>query len=129
MNKKWKIFLFAIVLLIVVRISLPFVVKYDVNNTLQDLDGYTGSVDDVDLSLYRGAYVIHKLSIQQTGDSIPIPFIDIKKIDLSVHWAALLNGSVVGEVILNWPRVNLAVAENPDAKRMKSEPGWIGVLD
>ncbi len=132
MNKKWKIFLLVIVLLIAVRVSLPFAVKYYVNKTLQDLEGYTGSIDDVDLSLYRGAYVIHKLNIEQTGDSIPIPFIDIEKIDLSVHWAALFKGSIVGEVILDRPTVNFAVAADDQGKKVSqdgSDEDWTKVLD
>ncbi|SMO58288.1 protein of unknown function [Saccharicrinis carchari] len=135
MSKNWKIVLVVIVLLIGLRVALPFAVKYYVNKTLSDLEGFTGSVDDVDLHLYRGAYIIHKLNIKQTGDSIPIPFIDIREIDLSVHWKALFNSSIVGEVILNEPIVNFAIAESPEGEGDKkvsqdgSEEDWTKVLD
>ena len=41
---------------------------------------------------------------------ITVPFIDVKQIDLSVHWKALFSGAIVGETIFDSPTVNFAVA-------------------
>ncbi|HKJ78584.1 MAG TPA: hypothetical protein VKA10_03570, partial [Prolixibacteraceae bacterium] len=95
-------------LLLAFRIALPFLVKNYVNKTLDGLDGYTGSVSDVDLNLFRGAYVIDSLNIKMTGDTIPIPFVSIPKTDISVHWRALFDGAIVGEIIFTQPDINFA---------------------
>lgn len=116
MSKKLIIILIAAIMLVIARLSLPYVVKKYVNKTLQNLDGYTGSVDDIDIRLIRSAYVINDLRIQKPGDSIPVPFIDVHKIDLSVHWKALLHGSISGEVIMEKPTVNFAQAGPKSAK-------------
>jgi flagellar basal body-associated protein FliL len=54
-----------IVILIGVRVALPYLVVNYVNKVLADIPGYQGSIKDVDLDLYRGAYVIDSLDIQK----------------------------------------------------------------
>ena len=109
-QKKYWIPLVIIVILIGIRIALPYIVKDYVNKTLQNLDGYTGSVADIDINLYRGAYVIDSLVIQKLEGNNPVPFVSIQKIDLSVEWGALFHGAIVGEIELYSPRLNF-VAE------------------
>lgn len=41
------------VLLLAARVALPFVVKHVINERLAELEGYTGRVDDVDISRIR----------------------------------------------------------------------------
>ncbi len=131
MKKKWIVVLSIFVILVVARLFLPYFVKNYVNKTLQNMDGYTGSVKDVDIRLFRGAYVIDSLEILKTGDSIPVPFVEVRKIDLSVHWKALLHGSISGEVIMEKPILNFAVAETKSAKVSQdgSETDWLQTLD
>lgn len=49
------IVLVLVVLLVVGRAILPSVLKRYVNRTLAGLEGYSGRVSDIDLSLWRGA--------------------------------------------------------------------------
>lgn len=100
MRKRYWIPLLIIAILIAVRIALPFWVENKVNRTLEDLDGYTGSIEDVDLHLYRGAYTIDSLVIDKVEAENPVPFLIIPKTDLSVEWGALLDGEIVGEIEL-----------------------------
>ena len=66
MSKRKKatyIVVVIILLLVIVRLLLPTIVKRYVNNTLQEIPGYWGHVEDIDINLYRGAYVIHQLKL------------------------------------------------------------------
>ena len=54
-----------IVLLIVARLLLPYFVKNYVNKTLANIPGYYGQVEDIDIALWRGAYVIHGLYLNK----------------------------------------------------------------
>ena len=55
MSKKW-IWVFVIIgIIVAIRIALPFIIKNYVNKTLQEMEAYGGSVDDIDLHLFRGA--------------------------------------------------------------------------
>lgn len=132
MSKKWIVILSVVAVLVAARLALPGIVKNYVNKTLNEMEGYSGHVDDIGIRLIRGAYVIHHLEIVQTGDSIPVPFLDIERIDLSVHWGALLKGAVVGEVVMERPIVNFASAEDESGETVSqdgSEVDWTETLD
>ncbi len=97
---KWKILFSLIGLLIVVRIILPYVVLHYANKTLANVNGYFGHVNDIDLSIYRGAYIIKDFYIDKV-DSVTrerTPFISSEAIDLSVEWKSLFHKRLVGEL-------------------------------
>lgn len=119
MKKSLKIFLVILVILIAIRISLPYVITDYVNKVLDDVPEYSGSIQDVDLNLYRGAYKIRELKMVKTGEKIPVPFLDIELVDLSIEWGALFDGSIVGEVELIRPVVNFAAI-----KQTGTEADW-----
>src|SRR5690349_24971792 len=96
-NRKVKILLAVLAVIIAFRLSLPWLVTRYVNNVLDDLQGYRGQIDDVDIHLIRGAYQIDSLKIFKIDGNEEIPFIDIPLMDLSVEWNALLQGKVAGE--------------------------------
>ncbi|HKU44662.1 MAG TPA: hypothetical protein VJR89_41165, partial [Polyangiales bacterium] len=75
--------LVVVVLLVGARLALPYVVLRYVNKTLDELPGYSGSVADIDISLWRGAYQIKGLRVVKTGGHVPVPFVSAWLIDLS----------------------------------------------
>ena len=105
--KKYIIFLSIIALLIALRLALEPIVEHYVNQSLNSMEGYTGSIDDVDINLYRGAYQIDGLQLSATNNDTQEPFLRIDTLDLSVEWKSLLNGALVGEVILTQPMINV----------------------
>ncbi len=128
MKKSVKIFLGIVVVLIIARLLLPyFVLKY-LNKTLADLDGYTGHVDNVGISLYRGAYEIDSLNIRKVNGKIEEPFIAIPKMDLSVQWKSLFKGKLVAEVVCTNPEINFAFSEDEEASQTGTETDWTQVL-
>lgn len=106
MKKKWIILLVIGAILIVFFIMLPSLVTRYVNKVLADIPGYTGSISDVDMHLYRGAYKVHDLKLFKVNGNERIPFIDIPETDLSIQWDALFKGSIVGEIKFQNPKVN-----------------------
>ena len=111
--KLWYIIV-AIVLLtiIVLRLALPAMVKNYVNKKLNELPGYTGHVDDIDIALFRGAYVIRGLVLKKKTDPVNYPFLEIKRADLSIEWRAIFNGRLVGKVTLDKPKIIILATEN-----------------
>ncbi|CAM3630549.1 DUF748 domain-containing protein [Pontibacter korlensis] len=101
----------VILLLIAFRIALPYIVEDYVNRTLNALPGYKGHVEDVDLSLYRGAYRIEGLILEEEGGNPKYPFLKIAESDLSIEWKSLFKGKVVGEVIMRQPQLNMVEAK------------------
>ena len=96
----------VILLLVALRIALEPIVEKYVNHVLAKNESYTGSIDDVDIHLFRGAYVIQGTVIEKRDGTSTMPFLDIPEIDLSVEWKALLHGSIVAEIEMREPKVN-----------------------
>jgi len=110
--------------LIGIRAVLPIVVERYVNKTLSGLDGYSGRVEDIDLSLWRGAYQIEGLRIVKTGGKVPVPFVSVRVIDLSVEWKALFDGSIVAEIDLYAPKLNFVNAEKKAESQSEVDSSW-----
>ncbi|HXK39379.1 MAG TPA: hypothetical protein VJ837_00910, partial [Candidatus Paceibacterota bacterium] len=117
------------VVLIAVRVALPSIVKRYVNDTLQALEAYDGSVDDIDLHLWRGAYRIDGVRIVKTGSDQPAPFFSSDAIDFSVEWASLARGSLVAEGVFVRPDVNLVQKKTEKESQLGTEENWAERLD
>lgn len=102
----------AVLVLAALRGALPWAVKTYANRRLAALDGYKGSLRDVDLHLWRGAYTVKGLKLERSDGGELAPFFECERAELSVEWRSLLRRRLVGEAELVRPRLNLA----PDAK-------------
>lgn len=95
-----KILLIVFAVLLIARLILPYVVLHYANKDLaNNIKGYYGHIQDIDIALYRGAYKIDSIYLNKV-DSVTkkqTPFFAAKLIDVSVEWKALLHGSFVGE--------------------------------
>jgi len=100
-----KIFLIVFVVLLVIRLILPFIVLHYANRTLAKMPGYYGHVQDIDIALIRGAYQLNNIYINKidTATDLQLPFFRSDVIDLSVEWKALFHGSFVGELVFERP--------------------------
>jgi len=71
------------------------------------MNGYYGHIDDIGISLYRGAYQINDMYLNKidSGSGKQTDFFKVNNIDLSVHWGALLHGRLAGELVFNKPKL------------------------
>ncbi|HYI78457.1 MAG TPA: DUF748 domain-containing protein [Chryseolinea sp.] len=113
----WIILGSILLLLVVGRLMLPYFVTRYVNKVLANIEGYEGSISDVDIHLMRGAYSIHDLKLFKVNGHEKVPFIDIATTDLSVEWPALFKGSLVGEVIFEKPQLNFIGGDGDENKK------------
>lgn len=112
MKKRYWIPIVTVLILVGIRIVLPFWVEDRVNKALEDIPGYTGSISDVDLHLYRGAYTVDSLVIDKVEADNEVPFLSIDRIDFSVEWGALFNGAIAGEIWLLAPEISFVAAKD-----------------
>lgn len=132
MLRRNKIFLtvaIVAVILIAVRAALPYAVKDYVNRTLAGLEAYNGSVEDVDLALWRGAYGIDHIRIVKRDANQELPFFDADRVDLSVQWRSLLRGSLVSEVIFTRPVLNFVQEKSDAQSQTGKEEDWQAQLE
>ena len=129
LNKKTKGFLAFFVLLIAIRVALPYVILHFANKTLaENIEGYTGHIEDVDLALYRGAYRIIDLKIEAVDNGVKEPFLEVPAIDLSVEWNSIFHGAFTGEVVVEQPKVVFAFAKSGAAAQTGEEVDWVEVV-
>jgi len=99
-----------VVFLIALRLALPYIVLKYVNKTLSEMEQYHGHVEDIDIALIRGAYIINDIKIEKINtvskQRDTIPFFKSPEIDLSVQWKAIFKGAVVGEIYVEKPVLN-----------------------
>jgi hypothetical protein len=125
----FRIILFSLFgLLIIGRLMLPTLVKNYVNKVLSNMDGYTGSIDDIDIWIIRGAYVIKDLKLDKINGKIPVPFITAKTIDLSIEWRALFKGAVKGKAIFNEAYLNFVAGPDKSSSQTGAETDWTAEL-
>jgi len=117
-----------LVLLIAVRIALPYILLRLVNKELQHIPGYTGHVEDIDVALIRGAYRIKSMKLEKTGGKIPVPFFSSPLIELSLQWASLLHGRIVGEIEVDQPILNFVKGPTEETSQTKIDSSWTDVV-
>jgi hypothetical protein len=120
-RKRYIIPLVILALIIIGRIMLPYFLKNYVNKTLNEIPGYMGHVEDIDVALYRGAYVIKGLKLRKMSAKTDTPMLDFPKSDISIEWKSLFKGKIVSEVILHGPKFNY-IFEDQKAEPVEGEP-------
>lgn len=104
-KKRYIVPIIILILLIAFRLYLPTLVKNNINKVLADIPGYYGQVEDVDISLYRGAYVINGMYLNKGTATSQVPFLSFPKSDISIEWKSLFKGKIVSEIIMTSPEV------------------------
>lgn len=129
-RKRW-IIVSVIVLIIAFRLYLPTLVLNYVNSVLDDdLPGYTGHVEDIDLAIIRGAYEIHDIKVETVEGKIPVPFFHARVIDLSVEWKSLFKGKLVGEIDVINAQVNFVQGPTKETSQSGADgKDWITVVE
>ena len=85
----------AALLLLVVRLLLPWLLARAVNHRLGALPAHHGVVGEVDLMLLRGAYRLHDLSLRRRGPGAQ-PIFSVRTVDFSLAWRELLLAAIAG---------------------------------
>ena len=89
------------------RIALPTIAKNYINKQLNNIEGYHASIDDVDMSLYRGAFALNNVLIYEEASSSPdTPIVVLQRMDFNIAWRALFKGKIVSEIFLDKMVVN-----------------------
>ncbi|AJR02928.1 AsmA family protein [Siansivirga zeaxanthinifaciens] len=127
-KKRFKIILIILVAFIGFRIYLPTLVKNNINDVLADIPGYYGHVEDIDIALIRGAYVINDLYLNKTNAKTQIPFLKFPKSDISIEWKSIFKGKIVSEVIMTKPEIIYVFEDQQAAGEETSVDDWTKAL-
>ena len=95
------------------RALAPFALERYANARLAALPRYRGSIGDVDLAVWRGIGSAKNFVLVRRGARDP--FISAERIELDLHWGALLAGRALADVRVSGVAVDLI--RHPDAER------------
>lgn len=118
---------FAVLLL--VRAALPVAVRAYVQRSFERLEGYGGSIADIDVNLWRGTYSIADFQLHKLHGGASEPFFSASRLDLEVQWGALLRGRIVAEAVLHHPRLEFVVGETDADSQTGEDASWARTLD
>lgn len=106
-RRKRRLLIVGVLLLLVlgVRIWLPYYIKNTLVASINELEDYSCKLDDVDLAIYRGGMVLEGLEIFITENEVREPFVVVPVADISVAWAEVFNGALVGEIVVERPQL------------------------
>lgn len=124
---QWTIIIIAVIL-VAIRVALPFGIKYYVNRQLGKIPDFSGRIGDVSVHLYRGAYQIHDLSIRKTTGNVPVPLFSSPLLDLSIQWHELFHGAIVGEILVKNPELNFVAAPTEQESQTGASKPWTETL-
>lgn len=123
-RRRRTVFLVFILILIGVRISLPYFLKDRLVAAVNEVEGYECTLGDLDLALFRGAMVLQDFEIKITKNAVTKPFVYCKNADISVEWRAIFYGSIVSEVILD--QLELYFADgNSEEEEQAGDASWV----
>ncbi len=95
-----RVIIAVAVVILAVRLILPYWLLGYVNKQLAAINGYYGQVTDIDLALLRGAYVVESIYINKM-DSVSkkqTPLFACPNVDISIEWKSLFKGRIVSEM-------------------------------
>src|ERR1700685_3059675 len=118
-----------VVVLICLRLMLPFALRAYVNHQLNKSRDYSGRIGHVTVHLWRGAYQIHDINILKRGGNIPIPFYSSRKVDLSLQWSELLHGSLGSRIAMQEPKLNFVSGPTKGQAQTGNENNWNQTLE
>lgn len=113
-----------VVLLVVVRIVLPYAMKDYINGRMQRMGDYHGQLADIDIHLWRGAYTINALRIDKVSGKLPVPLLDAKRTDITLSWRALSHGLLRGKLDFTDATLNFVDGNSDSEKQTGKGVDW-----
>ncbi len=120
--------LVIIFLLVCARLTMPWAVRNYVNRAINQSPLYNGRIGDVGIHLWRGAYSIEDIRLNKTTGNVPAPLFHAKRLDLAIQWDALLNGALVGRILIDQPQLNFVDGETEGEDQTGAGGPWLDMI-
>jgi hypothetical protein len=124
-----KIAVVLIIVLLALRLSGSFVVKYEINKRLAHIPDYSGHVDGISLHLWRGAYSMTGVVITKSNGKVSEPFFSAERINFSVAWGELFKGRFVSSIDARNVRLIFVQAATTDDSQLAADGRWQDVIN
>jgi hypothetical protein len=117
------------VVLVGARLGLPSYLKRAINQRLGQIPAYSGQVEDVGVSILRGAYSMKGLRVEKREAGSTHPFVAVEELDFSLAWRELFRGQVVSEIVARRVRLNFTQGPTPETSQLDFDRRWQDVIN
>lgn len=124
-----KIAIVLIIVLLALRLSASFIVKYEINKRLAHIPDYSGHVDGISLHLWRGAYSLAGVVITKSNGRVSEPFFSAERINFSVAWGELFKGRFVSSIYARNVKLIFVQAATTDDSQLAADSRWQDVIN
>ncbi|MGH7941499.1 MAG: DUF748 domain-containing protein [Limisphaerales bacterium] len=118
-----------IIIFIGLRVALPHLIKAYVNHELKKSSTYAGTVGDIQIQIWRGAYQIRNINIVKRNGKVKTPFFSAPFMDLSVQWVGLFHHRIVAKIYMQQPHLNFVNGPTAAQKQTGQNTSWTKMLE
>ena len=118
-----------LVVLIAIRLYLPYAAASYINTTLSQSKEYNGRVGDVDLMLWRGAYSLEHVLLYKANGQVDRPLFKAEYVEFTLSWSQLFKGAAVGVVIVNSPEINFVDGNTEEKSQSGKNENWLYIAN
>lgn len=123
-KRTFTIVLTCALVLLGLRLSLPYAVRKYAIHTLNLIPGYGAQIEKINISLWRGAYQIKGIEIWRIEKKVPVPLFSSSLIDFSIQWKEIFHGALVGKIHLLQPKLNFVGSKNKAESQTNVDKSW-----
>jgi hypothetical protein len=124
----WPLIVLVLVL-VVARLLLPGWIRHHLDQRIEHMGPYHGSMGDVNLHLWRGSYTIQNLRIDKIGAPPDEPFLNAPRTEITVSYGALLHSRLRGKVDFYDATVNFIDAKSESERQTGKGVNWSNELN
>lgn len=106
----------------------PHFVRDYVNRTLDKNQNYGGTIGDVSIHLWRGAYSIEDIQISKKSGNTLAPFFAARRVDFAIEWNALRHRRIVGRIFMDKPELNFVDSTEESEKQSGAGAPWLQII-
>lgn len=111
------------------RLALPSYLRSYVNRVLDESPDYVGSIGDVEVHMWRGAYTVLDMNIRKRRHAVAVPFFECPRVDFSLSWNALLHGAARGKIVMDRPKLNFVHGPSTEETQTGTDQPWLQIVD
>jgi hypothetical protein len=124
----WLLIALAVIL-IGLRIAMPYWVRHYLDDRIEHMGPYHGSMEAVHLHIWRGAYTIDNLRIEKDGAPHKEPFLLAPRTEIALSYRALFHEHFRGKVDFYNPTVNLIDGNTESERQTGKGVNWSNELN
>jgi hypothetical protein len=125
----WWVVISVAFVFVAARLLLPLGVERYVNRQLNRARDYGGRIGNVHIQLWRGRYRIDNIGIFKRSGVVHVPLFAADHLYLSMEWKELFHGSLVGQIRMEYPRLNFVAGPTAEQTQTGKGEDWQEMLE